>query len=49
VDTHHRTRRHATEVRDTRDQVVHQQIIRMYVRNWDNNIATVYPASTQCP
>jgi len=31
------------------NQVVHQQIIRMYVRNWDNNIETVYPASTQCP
>ncbi len=31
------------------NQVVRQQIIRMYVRNWDNNIATVYPAGTQCP
>lgn len=31
------------------NQVVREQIIRMYVRNWDNNIATVYPAGTQCP
>ncbi len=31
------------------NQVVRQQIIRMYVRNGDNNIATVYPAGTQCP
>ena len=31
------------------NQVVRQQIVRMYVRNNGSNIATVYPASTQCP
>lgn len=31
------------------NQVVRQQIVRMYVLNNGSNIATVYPAGSQCP